>query len=51
MAMAWREGPHCACSIRRPVSAIEVSGGIAQEGVGERDVRRETFGKGYERHG
>src|SRR5436853_4920717 len=38
-------------SIRRPVSAIQVRGGITQEGVGERDVRRETFGKGYERHG
>ncbi|MER9912093.1 hypothetical protein NKJ71_15825 [Mesorhizobium sp. M0050] len=38
-------------SIRRPVGAIEVGGGIAQEGVGERDVRREAFGKGFERHG
>ncbi|MER8822750.1 hypothetical protein NKH70_23520 [Mesorhizobium sp. M0991] len=38
-------------SIRRPVSTIEMRGGIAQEGVGERDVRRETLGKGYERHG
>ncbi|MES0137557.1 hypothetical protein NKJ88_21765 [Mesorhizobium sp. M0016] len=38
-------------SIRRPVGGIEVGGGIAQQGVGERDVRREAFGKGFERHG